>query len=88
MNEQIFTTDFFLNKLERLSVHVTTLMSHGGAGNRKSKAKGMSVEFSDYREYVPSDDFRRIDWNAYGRFKKLYVKLFMEEKRSCYTLIH
>ncbi len=85
MNEQIFTTDF-LNKLERLSVHVTTLMSHGGAGNRKSNAKGMSVEFSDYREYVPSDDFRRIDWNAYGRFKKLYVKLFMEEKEAVIRL--
>lgn len=85
MNEQIFTSDF-LNKLERLSVHVTTLMSHGGAGNRKSKAKGMSVEFSDYRKYVPSDDFRRIDWHAYGRFKKLYVKLFMEEKEAIIRL--
>lgn len=85
MKDTIFTSDF-LNKLERLSVHVTNLMSHGMAGNRKSKAKGMSVEFSDYREYVPSDDFRRIDWNAYGRFKKLYVKLFMEEKEAIIRL--
>lgn len=41
----------------------------GGAGNRKSRAKGSSVEFSDYREYIMGDDFKKIDWNAYGRFK-------------------
>ena len=81
MEELVFTKDFFA-RLEKLSIHITTLMNKGGVGNRKSKAKGMSVEFSDYREYAPSDDYRRIDWNAYGRFKKLYVKLFMEEKEA------
>ena len=52
------------------------------AGNRKSRSKGSSVEFSDYREYAPGDDFRRLDWNAYGRFEKLFVKLFMEEREA------
>ncbi|GMQ60079.1 DUF58 domain-containing protein [Vallitalea sediminicola] len=85
MNEQIFTSDF-INKLEKLSISVKSIATYGLAGSRKSKAKGMSVEFSDYREYAPSDDFRRIDWNAYGRFKKLYVKLFMEEKEAVFRI--
>jgi len=44
------------------------------------------VEFSDYREYAPGDDFRRIDWNAYGRFEKLFIKLFMEEREAPVTI--
>lgn len=86
MKEQIFTSEF-LSKLERLSVHIASSVNFGASGNRKSSAKGMSVEFSDYRDYAPSDDFRRIDWNAYGRFKKLYVKLFMEEKEATIRVI-
>jgi len=44
------------------------------------------VEFSDYREYTPGDDFRRIDWNAFGRFEKLFIKLFMEEREAPVTI--
>lgn len=86
MREKIFTSDF-LTKLETMAVHITSSMNFGASGNRKSSAKGMSVEFSDFREYAPSDDYRRIDWNAYGRFKKLYVKLFMEEKEASIRII-
>ena len=46
-------------------------------GNRKSTQKGSSTEFSDFREYMPGDDIRRIDWNAYGRLDRLYVKEYM-----------
>jgi uncharacterized protein (DUF58 family) len=57
-------------------------ISGQATGNRKSRSKGSSVEFSDFREYVPGDDFRRIDWNAYGRFNKLFIKLYMEEREA------
>lgn len=57
-------------------------MNTGSGGNRKSRSKGSSVEFSDFREYSLGDDFRRIDWNAYGRFDRLFVKLFMEEREA------
>ena len=57
-------------------------MNVGGGGIRKSGAKGSSVEFSDFREYSLGDDIRRIDWNAYGRFDRLFVKLFMEEREA------
>lgn len=57
------------------------------AGNRKSMQKGTSVEFSDFREYLPGDDIRRIDWNAYGRLDRLYVKEYMEEKEALISIL-
>ncbi|GAA0182385.1 DUF58 domain-containing protein [Clostridium sediminicola] len=81
MQDKIFDSDFF-KKLENISLNVRMLMKEGAAGGRKSKAKGSSVEFSDFREYTMGDDFRRIDWNAYGRFDKLFIKLFMEEREA------
>ncbi|RKD30551.1 DUF58 domain-containing protein [Thermohalobacter berrensis] len=71
-----------LKKLETLKLNSNFILNKGYSGSRKSKAKGSSIEFSDYREYVPGDDFRKIDWNAYGRFQKLFVKLFMEEREA------
>ena len=44
------------------------------------------LEFSDFREYMLGDDIRRIDWNAYGRFDRLFVKLFMEEKEGVFQI--
>ena len=81
MSIKIFDTDF-LKKLDTIVLNARMLMSEGSGGNRKSKSKGSSVEFSDFREYTIGDDFRRIDWNAYGRFDRLFVKLFMEEREA------
>ena len=49
-------------------------------GERRSKRKGQSVEFADFRNYVPGDDIRFIDWNLYARLDKLFLKLFLEEE--------
>lgn len=57
------------------------------AGNRKSVQKGTSAEFSDFREYLPGDDIRRIDWNAYGRLDRLYIKEYMEEKEALISIL-
>ncbi len=72
----------FLSRIQKLVLSMGITVSGSMSGNRKSRSKGMSVEFSDFREYTEGDDFRRIDWNAYGRFEKLFVKLFMEEKEA------
>ena len=72
----------FLQTIQQLTLSARFSIDGSTAGNRKSRSKGSSVEFSDYREYIPGDDFRRIDWNAYGRFEKLFVKLFMEEREA------
>jgi len=42
--------------------------------------RGQSVEFADYRNYAAGDDLRQLDWNAYARLEKLFVKLFVEEE--------
>ena len=77
----LFDAGFFarLNNI-KLAMHMR--LEQGQTGGRKSSAKGSSVEFSDFREYLPGDDIRRIDWNVYGRLDKLYVKQFMEEKEA------
>jgi hypothetical protein len=84
MSERLFNEDFF-KKLNKINMHINFKLSSGTQGGRKSKAKGVSVEFSDYREYAPGDDFRRIDWNAYGRFDKFFVKVFMEEREGIFN---
>lgn len=81
MEDKIFDAEF-LKKLDNIALNAKITISGGASGSRKSKAKGSSVEFSDFREYSIGDDFRRIDWNAYGRFEKLFVKLFMEEREA------
>ena len=84
MGERLFNEDFF-KKLNKINMHINLKLSSGTQGGRKSKAKGVSVEFSDYREYAPGDDFRRIDWNAYGRFDKFFIKVFMEEREGVFN---
>lgn len=49
------------------------------AGKHKSPFRGSSVEFADYKEYVPGDDPKRIDWRAYGRSRRLFVRQYEAE---------
>ncbi|MGI8589305.1 MAG: DUF58 domain-containing protein [Chloroflexia bacterium] len=79
----IYTSLFdatFLKKLERLSIISRKLRSGRMKGERRSTKRGSSVEFADYRNYAPGDDLRRVDWNAYARLERLFIKLFMEEE--------
>lgn len=50
-------------------------------GSHKSKKYGSSCEFADYRKYIEGDDITKIDWNIYGRFEELYIKLYLDEKQ-------
>ena len=72
----------FLQKLDALRLAFRAPAQGGAGGLRRSRALGTSVEFSDFREYAPGDDLRRIDWNAYARFDRLFLKLFMEEQET------
>jgi len=78
----------FLDALETLDLNVRQMKSGNYSGARRSRAYGSSPEFADYRDYVPGDDLRRIDWNAAGRFDKYLIKRFMDEKqgRNCIYL--
>lgn len=48
-------------------------------GKHKSPYRGSSVEFTDYKEYVPGDEVNRIDWRAYGRSRRLFVRQYEAE---------
>jgi len=77
-----------LAQLERLELVTRKIFRGRMKGERRSKRKGQSVEFADFRGYVPGDDLRTIDWNLYARLDKLIVKLFLEEEDlHFYTLI-
>ena len=49
------------------------------SGIHRSRAKGFSVEFEEHREYTPGDEIRRIDWKAYGKFDKYFIKEYEDE---------
>ena len=83
--EQLFGPEF-LKELPVLKFAGRAAEGAAQAGMRKSRAKGSSVEFSDFREYLPGDDVRRLDWNAYARLGKLYMKLYMEEREGIFSL--
>lgn len=70
----------FLRKLERISVIARRAVPGQTQGERRSARRGQSVEFADFRPYSRGDDFRRIDWNAYARLERFFVKLFVEEE--------
>ena len=75
-------------KLDQLDVVSRKIFTGKLQGERRSKKRGQSVEFADYRNYVPGDDLRYIDWNVYGRLDQLFLKLFLEEEDlSLYLVI-
>ena len=80
-------SDAFLARLDTLQLAMKGRASGGAGGTRRSRQTGSSAEFSDYREYIPGDDIRRIDWNAMARFDKIFLKLFMEEQESVVTVL-
>ena len=75
----------YYDRLRRLTLAVDKKSNAALLGSRKSVRKGSSAEFSDFREYMPGDDIRSIDWNAYARLDRLYIKEYMEEKESRIT---
>jgi uncharacterized protein (DUF58 family) len=70
----------FLHRLEQLELVSRKIFMGRMKGERRSKKKGQSSEFADYRNYVVGDDLRFLDWNLYARLDKLFLRLFMEEE--------
>ena len=67
-------------QLERLELVTRKIFRGRMKGERRSKRKGQSVEFADFRSYVAGDDLRFMDWNLYARLDKLFLKIFLEEE--------
>jgi uncharacterized protein (DUF58 family) len=69
-----------LRRLEALALQVRRAVSGQMGGERRSRRRGQSVEFADFRNYTPGDDFRLIDWNAYARLDRFMLRLFVAEE--------
>src|SRR5438477_12249984 len=76
---QLFDAEF-MRKLERLSLISRKIKAGRLKGERRSPKRGQSVEFADYRNYTHGDDVRRVDWNAYARMERLFMKLYQDEE--------
>ena len=73
-------TPELLRRLEQFQLLAARRTKSSAKGERRSKARGQSVEFADHRNYTHGDDFRYLDWNLYGRLDRLFVKLYEEER--------
>lgn len=76
-----------LTKLEKLALVAKSKNLGMMQGQRRSKRMGTSLEFADFREYSPGDDFRLLDWNVYGRTGKPFIKLFLDEQELLVNLL-
>lgn len=68
-----------LERFKNLLVFAQATVEGYFAGRHRSPYRGSSAEFADYKEYVRGDDPGRIDWRAYGRTKKLYIRQYEDE---------
>jgi uncharacterized protein (DUF58 family) len=77
-----------LARLGTLKLRVRAITEGLLSGLHRSPHHGQSVEFAEHKEYAPGDDVRRIDWKAYGKFDKYYVKQFEQETNlRCHLVV-
>jgi uncharacterized protein (DUF58 family) len=76
----------FLRQLEQLQFVARRILKGRHHGERRSHARGQSVEFADFRNYSVGDDLRYLDWNLYARLERLFLKLYEEEQELRLTL--
>ena len=71
----------FLEKLERLTIHWQKSFAGLVGGHNKSRFPGSGQEFLDHRNFHQGDDLRAVNWRAYMRLEKMFLKLFQVEPR-------
>jgi hypothetical protein len=74
-------------RLDRLDLASRSIFAGKMPGERRSKRKGRSVEFDDFRQYLPGDDLRHIDWNVLARLDRLFIKVFRQDEDLSLHLI-
>lgn len=87
MGKEILLEPGLAGRLEKYRVVQQRPLTNGYTGARRSKCKGGAVEFADYREYSAGDEPRRVDWKAYARLGRLYVKEFEDERQDAILFI-
>lgn len=84
-------TDLFdnsvLSRLERLRLNPLRRLTVRSRGEHQTGKGGTSTEFSDYRDYVPGDDVKNVDWNIFSRLNRPYIKLYRHEEEMHVVLL-
>ncbi|MFH1230549.1 MAG: DUF58 domain-containing protein [Planctomycetota bacterium] len=70
----------FIKKLEKLRFVVKKILFSGTVGEQIMRQKGGRLEFAGHRDYTHGDETRYIDWNAFARLERLYIKEFSQEQ--------
>src|SRR3978361_601909 len=76
-----------LARITSLGLRAQRVMEGTISGLHRSPLHGVSVEFADYREYSPGDDLKRLDWRAYARSDKFYIKRYEEDTNLRGTIL-
>ena len=87
-NELRYLDPAILSRIGSMELKARMVVEGFLAGLHQSPFKGFSVEFAEYRQYMPGDDLSTIDWKVYARSDRYYVKKFEEETNlDCYLLL-
>jgi uncharacterized protein (DUF58 family) len=77
-----------LVKLQGLHLRARAIVDGFLAGRHRSTGRGLSLEFTEHREYSAGDDWRHVDWKIFGRTDKYYLKQFEDESNlACYFIL-
>src|SRR5256885_4965711 len=86
--ERQFLDPAVVARLGTLELKARTIVEGFLSGLHRSPFKGFSVEFAEYRQYMPGDDLSTIDWKVYARSDRYYVKKFEEETNlDCHLML-
>ena len=87
-HERQFLDPMVVARLGTLELKARTIVEGFLSGLHRSPFKGFSVEFAEYRQYIPGDDLSTIDWKVYARSDRHYVKKFEEETNlDCHVML-
>jgi uncharacterized protein (DUF58 family) len=86
-NTHSFLDSAMLSRLLALPLNARQAMTGSVSGRHRSPVRGSSIEFAQYRKYVPGDDTRRLDWRTWGRTDRFYIKEFEADTNLRLALI-
>lgn len=86
-DEKSYLSPSILARITKLGLRAQRVMEGAISGLHRSPLHGVSVEFADYREYAPGDDLKRLDWRAYARSDRFYIKRYEEETNLRGTIV-
>src|SRR5688572_31498491 len=76
-----------LARLGSLTIKARVIVESALSGMHRASLHGASVEFAEHKEYSPGDEIRHIDWKAYGKLDRYYVKQFEQESQLTVYLV-